>query len=697
MGQTLDFQQIKAAVAAQFQRMQQGGNQLFRADVSGDELWALYLESFPPGANPVYRERTEHDCSCCRQFVRTVGNVVAIVSGELVSVWSTGVPQEPAYDAVCTALAARVLAAPIAGPFVHYEPSAGVDRTFEELDLAGRSEESGLDSPSVRTWTHFHVNLDRRLVRAKDSIPTYLSEARSAHDVFLRSLREITEDSIETVLDLIAQGSLYRGEEHRSALVVFQTLKSSFGAVPDARREDLFAWLAGSAASGAVTRIRNTAIGTLLVDLSTGRDLEESVRSFEAKVAPTNYKRPSALVTPAMIAKAKERIEELGLTSALDRRYARITDVSIEDVLFADRSARRAMGCADVFDDLAVSAAATAPKSLNLDKVEAVPVDRFIAEILPRAESVEVLFENRHAGNLVSLIAPADATARHLFKWPNNFSWSYAGELADSIREKVKRAGGNVSGDLCCRLAWHNTDDLDFHMREPDGSHISFMGKRSRAGQLDVDMNVCGETREPVENIFYGHRKTMQEGEYHLYVNQYNARETTDVGFEVEIDYLGTVRRFSYDKRVRREENVTVAKFRYTHAAGIEIVESLPESQSTRTLWGLSTGAFHRVSAVMLSPNYWAAIRGTDHGVGNKHFIFALDGCRNDGSSRGFFNEFLHADLDPHRKVFEMVGARMKPAESEEQLSGLGFSSTQRNELVCRIKGSFTRTIKVTF
>ena len=43
---------------------------LFVVDVSGDELWETYLESFPPEHNQIYRERREHDCSCCKAFVR---------------------------------------------------------------------------------------------------------------------------------------------------------------------------------------------------------------------------------------------------------------------------------------------------------------------------------------------------------------------------------------------------------------------------------------------------------------------------------------------------------------------------------------------------------------------------------------------------------------------------------------------------
>jgi dTDP-4-dehydrorhamnose 3,5-epimerase-like enzyme len=92
-----------------------------------------------------------------------------------------------------------------------------------------------------------------------------------------------------------------------------------------------------------------------------------------------------------------------------------------------------------------------------------------------------------------------------------------------------------------------------------------------------------------------------------------------------------------------------------------------------------------------MSPNHWDG-----QPVGNKHYFFMIDGCQNNGTARGFFNEFLKEELNQHRKVLEMVGSKMK-ISGDEQLSGLGFSSTAKNTLVCRVKGSFTRTLKIVF
>jgi hypothetical protein len=55
-----------------------------------------------------------------------------------------------------------------------------------------------------------------------------------------------------------------------------------------------------------------------------------------------------------------------------------------------------------------------------------------------------------------------------------------------------------------------------------------------------------GMTRTPVENIAYASRATMKEGEYKLFVHNFCNRDSTDPGFEVEMDFMGEVRKFAY-------------------------------------------------------------------------------------------------------------------------------------------------------
>ncbi len=661
------------AVAKRFKDL--SANQLFRVGADKNLLWEAYLMSFPEGSNPKYRERTEHDCNACKSFIRAVGGVVAIVDGKVQTIWEIDVP-EP-YASVARGLDVWVRASNIDNIFLTTEPVAGVKRSVVQVP----------DSTDVITWDHFFVNVPKACVVRPDEIGPKMNDARTTHDVLLRALTEISTESISTVLELIDQKSLYRGEEHQSTLLNFLKLKVDFLEAPIAAR-DLFAWQKATTVPQSVTRVRNTAIGSLLVDLSEGKEVEDAVKSFEAKVAPQNYKRPTAVVTKAMVDRAKAKVEELGLTSALERRFATIDDVSINNLIYADRSVKKAK---NVFDEVKEAA----PENLkSYDRVDPISVDDFVAKILPKAEKIEVMVENRHAPNFVSLIAPADPTARPLFKWANNFSWSYAGDLADSIRERVKRAGGSVTGDFRASLSWHNYDDLDLHLVEPGREEIHYAHRRSvNGGVLDVDMNAgSGKTREPVENITYAKRDQMPAGPYKLYVHQFSKRETKDVGFEVELEFCGDVKNFAFPKVVASQAKVVVAEFEYSRKDGVKILKSLPEASASKTIWGIQTQTFRKVDAIMFSPNHWDG-----RGVGNKHFFFMLEGAAHEGRTRGFFNEFLSEELNEHRKVLEIVGSKMLTDKSDRQLSGLGFSSTKRDHLLCRVTGAFERVVKIEF
>lgn len=668
----MDFKRFAAAVEKQFDKMAKTG-QLFTVEMDKDHMWDTYLGAFPEGSNPIYRTNTEHHCSCCRQFIKTVGNVVAIDENySFMSIWDIPVlgGDEAPYDTVAARMSVLVHNQDIDGVFVHDTTKVGQETSFE--DVLG----------NVRRYNHFHVTLPPTFVMKRLDIATYRGEQAMMAATFMRGLTTIRRDAVEQVLELINQNSLYRGEEHKQKLVVFIKARDDFHNL-GMQEGKAYVWknrnpfLAG---------LRNSSIGTLLVALSEDEELDRAVAAYEAMVAPSNYKRPKPVVTKRMLEDAKKTLEAEGLVEALERRHAVVTDFDINNLLFADRTSRvRLTG--SVLDDLILDQNKKA--NVKLDKIETVPLAKFISDVLPTARTLEILFDSSQVGNLVTLVAPAHASAPRLFTWDNALSWSYTGNVADSIKERVKRAGGAVEGDLCNRLSWFNYDDLDLHFDGPN-VHISFSNKRIACGFLDVDMNAgSGRTREPVENIVIPNLKLLKPGAHRLLVHQFSQRENIDYGFEVEVDLLGQVTTFKYDAVVKG--SVVVAEFLVDAKHNVTMVPKLPSGASrSAERWGISTNMFHPVSMVMWSPNHW-----TDQ-IGNKHLFFMIDGCKSDEQARGIYNEFLRGDLNKHRRVMELLGSKTTLAAAEDQLSGLGFSTTVRNEVVLRVGGNITRTIKVT-
>ena len=661
------FSVFKQSVEAQFEKMKD--MLLFEVGVEKNELWDLYLSSFPQGTNPIYRERTEHDCQCCKQFIRNMGNVIAFKNSKAVTIWDADLPEGSRYAPVAKALKRLVIERDIKDIFLHYQKGVGTDQNHEQLG-----------NGHVKTWSHFYCELPSRVVINKSSLATKRGFARENMNVFRRSMKELTLESGEIVEELVAQGSLYRGEEHRETVRLFIEEKRVFDAIEDGL--DDYCWRK-AIELGARCRFRNTVIGTLLVDLSNGKDLTEAVNSFEAKVAPASYKRPKALVTKRMVDNAKQKIIELGLENSIQRRHAAIDDVSVNDVLFVDRSVRQGL---DVFDN--IGSETVNPNSFK--KVQEVPIDKFMTEILPQATGLELLLEGRLERNLMSLTSQLNTDAPPLFKWDSGFSWSYNGEVADSIKDRVAKAGGDVTGVLRCSLSWFNFDDLDLHLKGPNGLHVWYSNPTNFGGRLDVDMNVSNPVRDAVENITWTDRSKIPEGKYQLYVNNYTKRERKDVGFDVELEFDGEIHSFGYQREVTG--NVTVAQFEFSQNDGLRIINSLPSSMSSREIWSLNTAQWHKVNFAMLSPNHW-----NGKSEGNKHWFFILDQCRNPDSVRGFYNEFLKSELTEHRKVLEVLGSKMRAGYADSQLSGLGFSSTQSNHIFCRVKGAFDRVIKITF
>lgn len=115
----------------------------------------------------------------------------------------------------------------------------------------------------------------------------------------------------------------------------------------------------------------------------------------------------------------------------------------------------------------------------------------------------------------------------------------------EEINKRVEREGGKT-GEVQISLIWNNRNDLDLHVLCPSGERISFDHRRSAdGGELDVDMNVRGESTRPVENIFWP-PQGMQKGIYRVFVHHYSQHGSPDpTRFTVRIIEDGKSRQFS--------------------------------------------------------------------------------------------------------------------------------------------------------
>lgn len=688
------FKDFVKAIQKNLQQMSKDSSRLFTVNVDTEELYNLYLDSFPAGTNEIYRERREYDCSCCRHFIRDVGNVVSIKNGELHTIWGINPVSDDKYNVVAAALDAYVKQKAVLGVFLKKEKRIGTPENREMLPTG-----------KINKYEHFFVDLPEICIFKEcygHTLEGDLSQFRDVRNVFKRSLDEISKEAVDTVLELIAQNSLYKGAEWKKQLTEFKNYQKEYGKLTDKQKE-LWIWEKSISAGAVIGKIRNHSIGTLLVNISEGMDLDLAVRKYEQIVAPVNYKRPKAIFTKKMLEDAKKTITELGYMDSLQRRFATLDDITVNNILFSNKdAAKRITGAMDLFDEMEQDVAID-PKRFS--KVEEISAEDFIKNVLPVAKELEVYLENKHIQNMVSLIAPEVADAKTMFKWNNGMSWAYTGNITDSdIKENVKAAGGSVTGIVRFSIQWNDgngkdNSDLDAHCLEPQGGdHIYFSHKISRytGGELDIDITdpiyQCKSNGGvAVENITYPSKERMKPGTYKFYVNQYSFRNSQ--GFKAEVEVNGEIHSYEYNTPVRG--NVDVAEVILDQSGNFKVVDKLPGNCVTisKDVWGIKTLQFTPVSVVCYSPNYWDEQKG----IGHQHLFFMLKDCINPEEPNGYYNEFLKPELEQHRRVFETLGAKAHVKDVDDQLSGVGFSLTKRNDLIIKVKGATERVVKVKF
>lgn len=665
-----EFKDFRDSLISNFDRLSKGKSRLYEVNVDRDRIYEEYLNGF---SDP--EERQGHTCNFCKSFLRQYGGIVVIENYEMVSIWDD-LQVSDLYAPSVENLSRYIHSLPISNVFLNEFPKLG---TFSSI----QRHEDG----TITTWDHLFLKLDKRFVyRTSSTIDSDKANFRSKKEVLKNSFDQLTPDAVDTVLELIAQNSLYRGNEFKGMVESFRKLQRTYLELPE-EKKDGYCWEMSNTAHDSICRIKNTSIGTLLVNISEGMELDRAVSAFESVVAPTNYKRPAPIITQKMVDESRKLVESMGFMDSLDRRFATPEDLETDNVLFIDKISNMK----DIFNEMSKSTVASTPK--NSSKVEEISISDFLNKVVPTCKSIEVLFENQHMNNLVSLITAVNPTAPSMFKWKNPFSWTYTNGVTDSIKEKVKAAGGNVEGELRVSLSWFNYDDLDLHVVEPHGEEIMFSHKKSNrsGGQLDIDMNAgFGETRDAVENVIWTDKSRMLEGRYEIKIHNYCLREGLDPGFIVEVECHGQIYHYEFKDSPKNKSFYESIYFDYSKVNGVTMVTDFKSELPTKEKWGIKTNQYHRVKLISSSPNHWST-----PGIGNKHYMFFLEDCKNDENPRGIFNEFLIDDLLKQKRAFEVLGSKLKVADSENQLSGLGFSDTKKTSFYVRVEGAFKRTLKI--
>ena len=648
---------------------------LFKIDCDVEDMWQLYLATLPQ-----IMAETElwHNCTACHRWFRKAANIVALTSdNEIITLWSG--ETIPEYEHVFSVLNDYLLEKKqIKEAFFTSRSRVGLKTSYSEDD-----------DGNPHRHDHFFLTLPKSVIRDGIKVGQTKDEVSTNRQVFERSINDIDLDALDTVIELIEDNNLYRGQQWLKHLKKFRELKRQVSSIDEGDLNNWY-WIKSMEAGSILSKIKNHSIGVLLLDLSEDVDLESALKRYEQVVAPSNYQRPKEIFTKKMLEEAKQKIEELGYSDSLQRRYAVMEDLSVKDVIFADRNVVSTLQDSTDFFDILEQEAITKP--IDYGYIQAISLDEFISEVVPEATEIKLYTEASLISNFVSLIAPVNKDAPSMFKWDNPFSWAYKNNMADSMKQQVKAMGGDVDVDLRFSIRWNNTgewdkSDLDAHCTEPGNQfeirEIYYSNKQSRlntGGWLDVDIIDPKEGVPAVENIRFKDKSKMRYGEYLFRVHQFTAR-SGNAGFEAEIEFDGDIYHFTHYLPVKDGEYVDVAKVIYHEDGHFELIPILDSCSSNIECWNIKMNDFVPINLICFSPNYWG-----DNATGNQHVFFMLKDCISDDTPNAWFNEYLDNELkEKHKKVMEALGRAAKVQPSDNQLSGIGLATTRAKEVTFKV------------
>lgn len=612
--------------------------ELFTTDA--ENLFDTFLDELPDEV------RQHYNCNACKQFFNRYGSLVTIDGKG--NVKSALLPDSaPDYFAKpLAAMLAKIRKSTVTGVFL--------------------SNEKTLGQPVTGVWTHFHAVMPANAVvnNRTNTANQLMAQKNEDFATLNRSLEAFTVETIETAITILKTNVLYRSQRFLELAEWFLDVKKQMPNRLSKKQRNHLIWRAVYSAPVGWANVRGSMIGTLLDDIQNGLSFDSVKIRFEEKMG--TYQVSQAAPTQGAINQAERTFATLGyVRSDLERRYLRFDE--IQEFIWRP-SIGKTQKSNGVFGSVAPKKVVQTTPNLTLP-TQPITWQKFLRDVLPSASKVEAKVQD--SSRFVAMVTTLNPESKNILRWNNPVSWYYNGGGYDAtIKQRVEFAGGQYEGnDIRASLLWNTRSDLDLHAKAPHDSHIYFGKIRGNYGYLDVDMNVSGETLEPVENIRWQH---APNGIYEIWVNNYRDRNHQYNPYKVELEVNGKIYNFEGTLTDTGNEQ-SIVRFSYSRGSQPSIIGA--KNVAIGQAWNLDLAQYHEVTGIVKTPNQWGNAKVNS---GDAQIIMLLEGAKDvsSGSGRGFLTEMLVSELQPIRSTLNAFVANQQIEGIEDATAnGIGLSA----------------------
>lgn len=372
-------------IASVFLARARNAKALFTVDTEG--LWDAYLAAFPEA------QRQTYNCSACRHFVERFGGIVTVrEDGARVSACWEIEMNAPMFRPVALALSSLVERRPVVGAFL------------SKADVLG--------TPHTGAWTHISATLPQRFVFVDRLLTPGQRAAAIRENVATveRALEEFSPEALSEALRIFEADALSRSEKFIGPVRWLSELHAARATAKDERKRSALLWQAVATAPEGYSHPRASVVGPLLEGILAGKSFDVLRAEFADMLHPLRYQRPQAAPSAGNIAEAERIVAQLGLTPALERRFARLDEC--ETVWTPAPAKEKPIG--GVFSHLTPKDAENAALGVTLP-AQTMTWEKFTRTVMPTAEAIN-LYVPRH-GPFIALVTATNADAPRIVRW----------------------------------------------------------------------------------------------------------------------------------------------------------------------------------------------------------------------------------------------------------------------------------------
>ena len=409
---------------------------ILRTDVSG--LFEKFL-AFLPSDSQHYK------CKCCKSFIENYGGLVAINDdgSSTPILWDAeGVPEF--FKKSVSVLNESVKRANVVGPFY--------------------SKEQVWGTPTSGGWSH--LSGKSSLVYVGTMKTDSQAEAEKLEDfrILQTAIAGYPKNVIEQAHRILEADALTRSEKAVGVAKWLLELVNKVDSLKSNRRKNNYLWREVVKAPAGFCHIRSSMIGTLLDDLVQGMDIETVKKRWASKMHPLQYQRPTT-VTAGNLARAEKVVKELESAGALQRRFARLTDIT---AIWTPRVPKQA-NPDGVFGLLKPTRQASPANGIELPQ-QTMTWEKFERTILPTAEQIECYVQPGKQ-HFYGLVTAQNENAAQLMQWDtdprNPTTWYfYMGGSTPSDWNLSSGAWVRVNAAMYSPPHWHHPETFKHFQKQ---------------------------------------------------------------------------------------------------------------------------------------------------------------------------------------------------------------------------------------